>query len=138
MPDPQSTAERRPGRGCILIVDDDALNLKLFGSLLAARGYRVLLAMDAARALNLAHDERPDVVIMDVQLPGMSGLDATRRLKSDTATRGIPVIIATAFLVDKDEILASGCDAYMPKPFATSTLMSTIEAFIARSAEAAG
>jgi two-component system cell cycle response regulator DivK len=114
----------RPPR--ILIVDDDALNLKLFTISLSKRGYRVLLAMDGRFALDLAQRERPDLVIMDVQLPDMSGLEATRMLKSDDTTRDIPVLITTAFLIDGDELRDSGCDAYLAKPYPAEKLIEII------------
>src|SRR5712691_9906915 len=88
---------------CILIVDDEPLNLKLFALTLIRRGYRVLQASDAYRALALAHDSRPDLIVMDVQLPEISGLDVTRTLKSSIHTRNIPIVIATAFLIDEEK-----------------------------------
>jgi len=119
----------------ILIIDDDALNLKLFAMTLAGRGYRVLLAMDARRGIELACRERPDLIMMDIQLPDMSGLEATRTLKKDDDTRGIPVLITTAFLVDSEELQASGCDAYLPKPFSGPQLLSVMDSLIAQSAD---
>jgi two-component system cell cycle response regulator DivK len=114
----------------ILIVDDDDLNRKLFGALLAARGYRIVQAADGPRAIDLAHQEQPDLVIMDVQMPGISGIEATQALKSDHNTSAIPVIVATAFLIEEDELRASGCDAYMTKPFASSDFMTLVESFV--------
>jgi len=118
----------------ILIIDDDALNLKLFAMTLAGRGYRVLLAMDARRGLELACSQRPDLIMMDIQLPDMSGLEATRALKQGAATRGIPVLITTAFLIDKDALSESGCDAYLPKPFSGPQLLSALDSLISQSA----
>jgi two-component system cell cycle response regulator DivK len=129
--------DRENGGISILIVDDDALNLKLFASILARRGYRVLLAMDAERGLELARQEQPDLIVMDIQLPGMSGLDAARQLKAEAETAAIPVIIATAFLVDEEQIRASACDRYLPKPFATADLISAIDTLVARAGSAA-
>jgi two-component system cell cycle response regulator DivK len=117
----------------ILIVDDDALNLKLFSVILAARGYRVLQAADGPRGIDLANQEQPDLVIMDVQLPGISGIEVTQALKRDRNTSAIPVIIATAFLIEKDELRESGCDAYMTKPFVSSEFIALIESFVERS-----
>jgi two-component system, cell cycle response regulator DivK len=114
----------------ILIIDDDALNLKLFAMTLAGRGYRVLLAMDARRGIELACRERPDLIMMDIQLPDMSGLEATRALKQGAGTSGIPVLITTAFLVDSEELRASGCDAYLPKPFSGPQLLSALDRLI--------
>lgn len=118
----------------ILIIDDDALNLKLFAMTLAGRGYRILLAMDARRGIELACRERPDLIMMDIQLPDMSGLEATRALKQGAGTSGIPVLITTAFLVDREALHASGCDAYLPKPFSGPQLLSALDSLIAQSA----
>jgi two-component system cell cycle response regulator DivK len=119
---------------CVLVIDDDALNLKLFAMTLAGRGYRVLLAMDARRGIELACRERPDLIMMDIQLPDMSGLEATRALKQGAATNAIPVLITTAFLVDRDALRASGCDAYLPKPFSGPQLLTALDSLIAHSA----
>ena len=127
MKDDQPIAANEPGRQSrILIVDDDALNLKLFTISLSKRGYLILLAMDGRFALDLAQRERPDLVIMDVQLPDMSGLEATRVLKGDDATRDIPVLITTAFLIDGEELRNSGCDAYLAKPYPAEKLIEII------------
>jgi two-component system, cell cycle response regulator DivK len=128
------TADRGVSERCVLIIDDDALNLKLFAMTLAGRGYRVLLAMDARRGLDLAAQQRPDLIMMDIQLPDMSGLEATRALKQDADTSTIPVLITTAFLVDSEELRASGCDAYLPKPFSGPQLLSVMASLIAPSA----
>ena len=87
-------------------------------------------AADGPRAIDLAHQEQPDLVIMDVQMPGISGIEATQALKSDHNTSAIPVIVATAFLIEEDELRASGCDAYMTKPFASSDFMTLVESFV--------
>jgi two-component system, cell cycle response regulator DivK len=134
-PDAMTTADAAASGPCVLIIDDDALNLKLFAMTLTGRGYRVLLAMDARRGLDLAGRERPDLIMMDIQLPDMSGLEATRTLKKDDDTRGIPVLITTAFLVDSEELQASGCDAYLPKPFSGPQLLSVMDSLIAQSAD---
>lgn len=117
----------------VLIVDDDDLNRKLFSVILAARGYRVLQAADGLHGIDLAHQEEPDLIIMDVQLPGISGIEATQALKRDHETSAIPVIVATAFLIEEDELRASRCDAHMTKPFASSEFIALIEAFVGRS-----
>lgn len=117
---------------CVLIVDDDALNLKLFATSLSRRGYRVLLAMDGRRGLDLAQRERPDLIMMDVQLPDMSGLEVTRTLKSGDDTRDIPVLVTTAFLIDSEALRHSGCDAYLAKPFSAPQLMSLIASLMSQ------
>jgi two-component system, cell cycle response regulator DivK len=121
-----------PVRKCILIVEDNPLNMKLFSAMIAAQGYDVLQAMDGANGLDLAQRQHPDLIIMDIQLPSMSGLDVTRNLKADEATRNIPIIATTAFAMRGDEemILASGCDAYMAKPIAISQFLELIETYM--------
>jgi len=117
---------------CILIVEDNPLNMKLFSAMIGAQGYDVLQAADGAQGLELAQQRHPDLIIMDIQLPSMSGLDVTRNLKADEATKGIPIIATTAFAMRGDEemILASGCDAYMSKPIAISQFLELIETFM--------
>jgi two-component system cell cycle response regulator DivK len=121
-----------PVRKCILIVEDNPLNMKLFSAMIAAQGYDVLQAGDGVQGLDLARRLHPDLIIMDIQLPHMSGLDVTRNLKTDAATRDIPIIATTAFAMRGDEemILASGCDAYMSKPIAISQFLELIETFM--------
>ena len=121
-----------PVRRRILIVEDNPLNMKLFSAMIAAQGYEVLQAADGAQGLDAARDRHPDLIIMDIQLPNMSGLDVTRNLKADDATRDIPIIATTAFAMRGDEelILASGCDAYMSKPIAISPFLELIETFM--------
>jgi len=121
-----------PARKSILIVEDNALNMKLFSAMIAAQGYDVLQAADGAHGLRAAQLQHPDLIIMDIQLPSMSGLDVTRNLKADEATRRIPIIATTAFAMRGDEeiILASGCDAYMSKPIAISQFLELIETFM--------
>jgi two-component system cell cycle response regulator DivK len=131
---PAQMADSTASGRCILIIDDDALNLKLFAMTLTGRGYRVLLAMDARRGLDLAAQQRPDLIMMDIQLPDMSGLEATRTLKQDADTSNIPVLITTAFLVNSEELRASGCDAYLPKPFSGPQLLSVMDSLMAQSA----
>ena len=130
----ESTAESADSGRCVLIIDDDALNLKLFALTLAGRGYRLLLAMDARRGIDLACRERPDLIMMDIQLPDMSGLEATRILKQGANTSGIPMLITTAFLVDSEDLRASGCDAYLPKPFSGPQLLSALDSLIPQAA----
>ncbi|MCM0018925.1 MAG: response regulator [Tagaea sp.] len=113
----------------ILIVEDNALNMKLFGDLLEAKGYATLRAAEGNDALAIASRERPDLVLMDIQLPGMSGMEVTRRLKSDPALRDIPVVAVTAFALRSDEarIMESGCAAYMAKPVSIDRLLAMVE-----------
>jgi two-component system cell cycle response regulator DivK len=122
------------GRKTILIVDDDELNRKLFGLMLSARGYRILHAGDGYQGLDLVREEHPDLVIMDLGLPDMSGLEATHRLKTDKDTGGIPVIIATAYMFSDDQLWASGCDAFIMKPFTAPELIKMVETVLTRTA----
>jgi two-component system, cell cycle response regulator DivK len=121
-----------PVRRCVLIVEDNPLNMKLFSAMIAAQGYDVLQATDGAHGLELAQHRHPDLIIMDIQLPSMSGLDVTRNLKSEEATRAIPIIATTAFALrgDEEKIRASGCDGYMAKPIAISQFLELIETFM--------
>ena len=121
-----------PVRKCVLIVEDNPLNMKLFSAMIAAQGYDVLQATDGANGLDLAQHRHPDLIIMDIQLPSMSGLDVTRNLKAEEATRDIPIIATTAFALrgDEEKILASGCDGYMAKPIAISQFLELIETFM--------
>jgi two-component system cell cycle response regulator DivK len=112
--------------------------MKLFSAMIASQGYDVLQAGDGLGALDLAHQQHPDLIIMDLQLPDMSGLEVTRRLKVDAGTRDIPIIATTAYALrgDEEEIQASGCDAYMAKPIAVSELLELVASLIARSPRA--
>lgn len=112
----------------ILIVEDNAANMMLAALLLEKAGHAVLKAGDAPNALAIARRELPDLVLMDIQLPGMDGLSATRELKGDEATRAIPVIALTAFAMkgDEERIRAAGCDAYLAKPYRYQELYDAI------------
>jgi two-component system, cell cycle response regulator DivK len=104
--------------------------MRLFDAMLAAEGYVVLRATDGPGGIELAHRGQPDLIIMDIQLPGMSGLEIIKRLKADEATRRIPVIATTAFALrgDEEEIRASGCDGFMAKPIPIPQFMALVEA----------
>jgi len=117
----------------VLVIEDNPLNMKLFAAMIAAQGYQVLQATDGPGGLDVAQHERPDLIVMDVQLPGMSGLDVTHSLKADAATRDIPIIATSAFTQEDDieRARASGCDGFMAKPIAISEFLDMIEAFMA-------
>lgn len=102
----------------VLVVEDNPTNMKLAVMILEHAGYRVLRAEDAADGIALAREQTPGLVLMDIQLPGMDGLDATRILKADSSTRDIPVVALTAFAMTGEEarIRAAGCDGYIAKP----------------------
>lgn len=116
----------------ILIVEDNDLNLKLFRDLLEAHGYETFETKDGSEALPLAKNVRPDLILMDIQLPEISGLDITKRLKSDEEVSHIPVVAVTAFAMKDDEemILSAGCEAYMSKPISIPTFIETVKKFL--------
>jgi CheY-like chemotaxis protein len=122
----------------VLIVDDNATNLKLVAYLVKAQGYDVDTAGDATAALAAIADRRPDVILMDLQLPGIDGLELTRKLKSDPATREIRIIAVTAFAMkgDQEKALAAGCDDYVTKPIDTRALPEVIARHVARTERA--
>jgi two-component system cell cycle response regulator DivK len=118
----------------VLIVEDNLANMKLAAFLLQSAGHTVLSATDAEVGLTLARDEHPNLILMDIQLPGMDGLEATALLKRDDATRAIPVIALTALAMkgDEERIRAAGCDGYIAKPMAYRDFLATIAAHLAR------
>jgi CheY-like chemotaxis protein len=112
----------------LLIVDDNPSNLKLLRVLLSGEGYDVRTALSAAEALTALAAQRPALILMDIQMPGMDGLELTRRIKADPATAAIPVVAITAYAMSGDEARAkeAGCDAYVTKPIDTRALPSLI------------
>ena len=138
-PGPSSAAPgaaRASARRCVLIVEDNPLNMKLFTAMIASQGYEVLQANDGPGGLDLAHQQHPDLIILDIQLPGMSGLEVTHSLKAEADTRDIPVIATTAYALrgDEEKIWASGCDGYMAKPIAVSEFLDLVRSFMTASA----
>ena len=117
----------------ILIVEDNPANMKLACLLLENAGHEALCAVDAETGLTMARTDRPDLILMDVQLPGMDGLAATALLKQDPATAGIPVIALTALAMkeDREKTRAAGCDAYIAKPLRYKELLAAIDALLA-------
>jgi len=118
----------------VLIVEDNPANMKLAIFLLESVGHTVLSAVDAEVAMTLAHAERPDLILMDIQLPGMDGLEAIRLLKHDDATCVIPVIALTALAMKGDEarIRAAGCDGYIAKPIRYQEFLATVASQLSR------
>src|SRR3982074_1016197 len=118
----------------VLIIEDNAANMTLATFLLQAAGHSVLSATDAETGLTLARGEQPDLILMDIQLPGMDGLQAVALLKQDAATRAIPVIALTALAMKGDEqrIRAAGCDGYVAKPLAYREFLATIAAHLVK------
>ena len=116
----------------ILVIEDNATNLKLAVTLLEAAGHAATTARDAETGLVLARAQRPDLILMDVQLPGLDGLAATALLKADPATQSIPVIALTALAMkgDEERIRAAGCDDYIAKPLDYKNFLSVIAAHL--------
>jgi two-component system, cell cycle response regulator DivK len=117
----------------VLVVEDNAANMTLAVFLLGSVGHTVLGATDAEAGLTLARQEHPSLILMDIQLPGMDGLEATALLKRDAATGAIPVIALTALAMkgDEERIRAAGCDAYIAKPMRYQDFLATVAAHLA-------
>lgn len=117
----------------ILLVEDQEMNRDMLSRRLKKRGYDVSIAVDGAEGLEKARAEAPDLILMDMSLPVIDGWDATRQLKADEATRGIPVVALTAHAMstDREKALAAGCDAYETKPVELPRLLETMEKLLA-------
>jgi two-component system, cell cycle response regulator DivK len=120
-----------PGE-CILVVDDNVANLKLMRLLLRRQGYEVEVSTGAAQALATLATFRPRVILMDLQMPGIDGLELTRRLKADPATRDITIVAVTAYAMKGDEAQAraAGCDGYLTKPIDTDTFPAALAQYL--------
>ena len=116
----------------VLVIEDNPANMTLAVFLLQSAGHEVLSAVDAEAGLTLARAEQPDLILMDIQLPGMDGLEATVLLKADEATRGIPVIALTALAMkgDEERIRAAGCDGYIGKPMRYKEFLTSIGTYL--------
>ncbi|MDF2618473.1 MAG: response regulator receiver protein [Xanthobacteraceae bacterium] len=116
----------------VLIVEDNELNMKLFNDLLEAHGYSTVGTRNGVEAMDLARRHRPDLILMDIQLPEVSGLDVTRALKADPELKAIPVIAVTAFAMkgDEERIREGGCEAYLSKPISVSKFLETVRQFL--------
>ena len=119
----------------VLIVEDNELNMKLFHDLLDAHGYATLQTRNGLEALELARRHHPSLILMDIQLPEVSGLEVTRWLKEDDGLRDIPVIAVTAFAMkgDEERIRGGGCEAYISKPISVTSFIATVKKFIGES-----
>ncbi len=122
----------------IMVVEDNELSRDALARRLARRGFRIVLAVDGAQAIQLAHDERPDIILMDLGLPQVDGWEATRRLKADPATRRIPIIVLSAHAMtnDRDKALNAGGDEFDTKPVRFEPLLDKIESLLAAAAAA--
>ena len=116
----------------VLIVEDNELNMKLFHDLLEAHGYRTLQTRNGFDAMDIARAEHPDLIIMDIQLPEVSGLEVTKWLKEDDELRRIPVIAVTAFAMkgDEERIRQGGCEAYISKPISVTKFLETVKSYL--------
>lgn len=116
----------------VMIVEDNELNMKLFHDLLHSQGYETVEINNGLRALDLAREHQPDLILMDIQLPEVSGLDVTKWLKEDDDLKHIPVIAVTAFAMkgDEERIRNGGCEAYISKPISISTFLETVRSYI--------
>lgn len=116
----------------VLIVEDNELNMKLFRDLLEAHGYNTLQTRNGIEAISIARNHHPDLILMDIQLPEVSGLDVTKWLKEDERLRDIPVIAVTAFAMkgDEERIKEGGCEAYISKPISVASFLDAVRQFI--------
>ncbi len=128
-----------PASKLVLIVEDNDLNMKLFRDLLQAHGYRTMHTRDGMEVLPLVRQHRPNLIIMDIQLPEVSGLEVTKWLKSDSDLKSIPVIAVTAFAMkgDEEKIRSGGCEDYMSKPIAVGQFIAMVKRFLEPQASAA-
>ena len=127
-----SRVEGRVMAKTVLIVEDNELNMKLFNDLLEAHGYVTVKTSNGVEAVELARSRKPDLILMDIQLPEVSGLEVTRWLKADADLAHIPVIAVTAFAMkgDEERIRAGGCEAYLSKPISVSKFLETVRNFL--------
>jgi len=118
----------------VLIVEDNELNMKLFHDLLEAQGYETLQTREGLSALSIARDNKPDLILMDIQLPEISGLEVTKWLKEDEELAQIPVVAVTAFAMkgDEERIREGGCEAYISKPISVVHFLDTIKRLLER------
>ncbi len=116
----------------VLIVEDNELNMKLFNDLLQAHGYNTVQTMDGRDVLKIARERRPDLILMDIQLPEISGLEVTKLLKADSELKAIPVIAVTAFAMkgDEEKIRDGGCEGYLAKPISVPIFLETVAKFL--------
>jgi two-component system cell cycle response regulator DivK len=116
----------------VLVVEDNELNMKLFHDLLDAHGYRTLQTRSGMEALKIAREQKPDLILMDIQLPEVSGLEVTKWLKDDEALRDIPVVAVTAFAMkgDEERIRQGGCEAYISKPISIAAFLDTVRRYL--------
>ena len=120
------------GAKTVLVVEDNDLNMKLFHDLLEAHAYNIIQTKDGMDALRLARQYRPDLILMDIQLPEVSGLEVTKWIKEDDTLKSIPVVAVTAFAMkgDEEKIRQGGCEAYIAKPISVTNFLETVQRFL--------
>ena len=116
----------------ILVIEDNELNMKLVNGLIGIGKYRMLQAQDAESGIEIIHEQRPDLVLMDIQLPGMDGLTATKILKEDPDLKNIPIVALTSYAMqgDKEKALEAGCVGYITKPIDTRKFLKTLSQYL--------
>jgi two-component system cell cycle response regulator DivK len=116
----------------VLVVEDNELNMKLFNDLLEATGYETIQTRSGLKAIDLAREHHPDLILMDIQLPEVSGLEVTKWIKEDDDLRSIPIIAVTAFAMkgDEERIRQGGCEAYLSKPISVGKFIETVKAYL--------
>ena len=116
----------------VLVVEDNELNMKLFHDLLETPGYNILQTKDGMEAMRLAREHHPDLILMDIQLPEVSGLEVTKWLKEDETLKSIPVVAITAFAMkgDEEKIRKGGCEGYIAKPISVANFLETVERLV--------
>ena len=124
-------------RKTVLIVEDNELNMKLFNDLVETRGHTIVQTRSGIEAVDLARKHRPDLILMDIQLPEVSGLEVTQWLKDDEDLRQIPIVAVTAFAMkgDEEKMLQGGCEAYLSKPISVARFFETIDQFLVGAAD---
>ena len=125
-------AKTKAAKKKVMIVEDNELNMKLFDDLLGAHGYDTIKTRDGTKVLDLAREHKPDLIVMDIQLPEVSGLEVTKWLKEDAELHVIPVIAVTAFAMkgDEERIRQGGCEAYVSKPISVPKFIETIKTYL--------
>ena len=116
----------------ILVIEDEEDNRRIMHDLLTSKGYRVIEAVDGAQGVSAAVSHRPDLILMDIQLPGIDGYEATRRIKANPDLNHIPIVVVTSYALGGDDAKAfeAGCDAYMAKPFSPRELLAKVRSFL--------
>lgn len=124
-----------PGR-VVMVVEDEPANQRLFRELLSRLGCTVMITGDGAEAVGLAQEQKPDMILMDIGLPGMSGLEATRTIRQNAATAGIPIVALSAYAMteDRDRAMQAGCDAFVAKPFNIAELLRVVRRYLGEAA----